>query len=467
MRQWMCWIFPRTLVAQLIALTAAAVVLSNFAVAAWFISTRDRMTEAAVVERLLERTVSASTLLSDLPPSQRRPVARAMSGGPWHFILLDRPPVAITMNASESALAERAQRLMADNHQSAPVYIRVLKPAQADQQFHSAEGDSLPPPPRFFRHPLEDVLQISLPVGTGQSLTTLIYRQKDEAWPGALIYALLAAVFTASAAAAFAAQRVARPLSKLTAAATTVARGGDAPRVPEEGPEDIRHAAEAFNKMTDQVGRVMESQRQLLSAVGHDLRTPITSMRIYSEFVAEDDVRERLVKNLDELQALTEAVLSAAKGAGWEKSRRLDLAALIESLCADLEDMGKPVRFESHGPFTLTCRADEIRRAVRNLVENAVAYGKSADVQLKEEADSVAIIVEDNGPGIPADALERVFQPFVRLESSRSSETGGAGLGLTLVKTIAESHGGSITLTNKKSGGLRAILRLPREPQMA
>ena len=219
--------------------------------------------------------------------------------------------------------------------------------------------------------------------------------------------------------------------------------------------------------MTDQVMRTMESQRQLLSAVGHDLRTPITAMRISLEFVEDPELRDRLQHGLDELQELTEAVLSAARGTGGELKRSVDLAALIESLCADLDDLGEPVKWTAQTSAPLSCRPNEIRRAVRNLVENAVAYGGNAVVGLAQNGESYEIVVEDDGPGIPENEQHRVFEPFVRLESSRNEDTGGTGLGLTLVKAIAEGHGGGVTLENRAEGGLRARLRLPREAASA
>ena len=270
------------------------------------------------------------------------------------------------------------------------------------------------------------------------------------------------ALLSAGLAAAFIARRVARPLSQLAASASEAARGGAASRVPEEGPDDIRRAAHAFNAMTDQVTRTLASQRQLLSAVGHDLRTPITAMRINTEFVEDPEIRERLETNIEELQELTEAVLSAARGVGWGQMRKIDLAALVESLCSDLDEMGEPVSWQTHDAAPFSCRPNEIRRALRNLIENAIAYGKRARVAMQEFAESYEIVVEDDGPGIPEAERVRVFEPFVRLEASRSAETGGSGLGLTLVKAIAEGHGGAIMLENRSEGGLRARLSLPR-----
>ena len=159
---------------------------------------------------------------------------------------------------------------------------------------------------------------------------------------------------------------------------------------------------------------------------------------------------------------LTESVLSAARGAGGETKRNVDLSALVESLCTDLDEMGEPVHWDMSAPAPIVCRPNEIRRAVRNLVENAVAYGSKADVQIANSSDGYDIVVEDEGPGIPEDERIRVFEPFVRLESSRNTATGGTGLGLTLAKAIAEGHGGVIVLENRHGGGLRARMHLPR-----
>ncbi len=446
-------LWPRTLGGQLVGVTVAAVLVSNIGVAVWFEATRERATETAINERLVDRAVSVATLLSAIPARSRDQAAAALSGGPWHFKLNHEKKLQpAPMDSDEAQLAARAHAMLPAKHQSEPVIVVIRDPQAPELQ-----------PDTRRHHRRGTLVDMTLPVVRGTQVEMTFVRAPPPVWPAQLLMAALVAIVTGSAAAAFIARRVSRPLSQLAASASEAARGGAAVRVPEVGPEDVRRAAHAFNAMTDQVTRTLERQRQLLSAVGHDLRTPITAMRISAEFVADEDVRNSLQKNLEELQDLTEAVLTAARGAGWETKRKIDLAATIESLCSDLEEMGKPVTWESHAAAPFLGRPNELRRALRNLIENAVAYGRSAHVRLEGDADSYSVIVEDEGPGIPESKLASVFEPFMRLEASRSGETGGSGLGLTLAKAVAEGHGGSIALENRAEGGLRAILRLPRE----
>ncbi len=449
MRLWPGNWWPRTLGAQLVAVTAAAVLLSNIAVAAYFQLGQVQQNQTSLIERLVDRAVSASTLLAAIPAKQRDAAAHALSSNIWRFQIYRGKPLSEAMSDDEQALAARVRAILPKTKTADNVLVKYRDPRRVAPLQNGNQPAS--------------VIDVTVPVVRDTELTTTLYQPPPPPWPVQIIIAAIVAVVATSLAAAFIARRVARPLSELAASASEAARGGQAARVPEEGPDDVRLAAHAFNVMTDRVMRTLERQRQLLSAVGHDLRTPITAMRISTEFISDDDVRERLQKNLEELQDLTEAVLSAARGTGWEVMRKADLAAIVESLCADLEEMEQSVTWNVQGPAPYLCRPSEIRRAVRNLVENATAYGQAARVTLAKTPDNYDITVDDDGPGIAEADRARVFEPFVRLESSRSSETGGSGLGLTLVKAIAEGHGGSIELENRAEGGLRARLCLPRD----
>jgi signal transduction histidine kinase len=448
---------PRTLGAQLVVVTSAAVLISNVAVATWFTVADRTASQNAVTDRLLDRVGSAATVLGAIPAKERDAAANAMSTTLLRLSIRHGKPDPFVMSAAEEQMSARIHASLARKRSRLPVYVHTRGASETENRLHGATtGGSLGP-----------VVEIEAPIVRGSFLNATFFSPPPPPWPTQIAVAALVAIITASAAGAVIARRVARPLSALAASASEAARGATARHVPEEGPEDVKRAAAAFNAMTDQVARTLASQRQLLSAVGHDLRTPITALRINTEFIEDEEVRERLQKNLEELQDLTEAVLSAAKGAGGEPKRNVDLAALVESVCTDLDEMGKPVTWRQHAPAPVSCRPNEIRRAVRNLIENAVAYGQQADVRLENGGDCYEVVVEDTGPGIPQGDHARVFEPFVRLETSRSADTGGSGLGLTLVRAIAQGHGGGIALGNRDEGGLRATLSLPRNAPSA
>lgn len=279
-------------------------------------------------------------------------------------------------------------------------------------------------------------------------------------WP-LLLAGLLAAVLVAVAA-VWAAGRIARPIAGLTTAANRLGRGDVLVLAPEEGPQDVRAAASAFNAMATRLRRLIEDQRALLSAVGHDLRTPIASLRIRTELVKDPELQSRMLGSLEEMQRLTEATLAAARGGeSGEATRPVDLPSLIEAVCDDLADIGHPVTFAALPQARVEGRASELRRALRNLIENAVRYGNCARVSMVTAGKNIDIHIDDDGPGVPEDALTHVMKPFVRLEESRNVDTGGHGLGLTISRAIAERHGGELTLSNRTQGGLRATLRLP------
>jgi signal transduction histidine kinase len=310
--------------------------------------------------------------------------------------------------------------------------------------------------------PLPKRLDISIQIKPDLWLNVLAVpaQAPTNFWP--LIFAGLSAAVLLAIAAIWAAGRVARPIAGLTDAANRLGRGDVLVLAPEEGPADVKGAARAFNQMAARLRRLIDDQRTLLSAVGHDLRTPIASMRIRTELVKDPELQSRMLASLEEMQRLTEAALAAARGGeSGEATRAVDLPSLVEAVCDDLADTGEPVTFSNLLPVRVEGKASELRRALRNLIENAIRYGTKAQVSMKVDGKTVDLIVEDEGPGIPEQSIDQVTKPFVRLEESRNTETGGHGLGLTITRAIAERHGGELVLRNRKEGGLRAAIRLP------
>jgi signal transduction histidine kinase len=185
-------------------------------------------------------------------------------------------------------------------------------------------------------------------------------------------------------------------------------------------------------------------------------------LRLRAEFVGDEEAKARILDTLTEMQSMTEAVLDAARTSQTgEQSRHVDISALAESLVADMSEIGGDVTFTGGEAVHCMCRTGEVRRALRNIIENALRYGKRARVSVSASEEIVTINVDDDGPGIPNEDMERVFEPFARLEASRSRETGGYGLGLSIARLIARSHGGDVKLKNRSDGGLRAALSLP------
>lgn len=258
-------------------------------------------------------------------------------------------------------------------------------------------------------------------------------------------------------------RRLTRPLRDLAGAADRLGRGEEVERLPETGPSEVRGTVAAFNVMQERLTRFVKDRTKMLAAISHDLRTPITSLRIRAEFIEDEENRERIVATLDEMQRMTEATLAFARDeAASEPPAKVDLGEYLDAMAEDYRDMGADVTFDPPDErIVLTCRPDSLRRALRNLVDNAVRYGEKARVSLAAGDRTAIIEISDEGPGIPADKLKDVFEPFVRLEESRSGETGGIGLGLSIARSIVHAHGGTLELENGKEGGLKARVVLP------
>ncbi len=257
-------------------------------------------------------------------------------------------------------------------------------------------------------------------------------------------------------------RNITRPLSNLAQAAEAAGRSVRHPPLPEEGVREIREATRAFNTLQDRLLRYLDSRTQVLAAMSHDLRTPLTRLRLRVESVEEPHLRERFRSDLDEMEALVRGALALFKGVDDEAFEPVDVNVLFETLVAEYSEVGSAVSIEGSALAPLAARPRALRRCLTNLVDNALKFGKRAMIRV-EDGEALVIGVADEGPGIPDELLERVFEPFYRLESSRSRDSGGTGLGLSIARDIAQAHGGTVTLRNRPEGGLLAELRLPRK----
>lgn len=280
----------------------------------------------------------------------------------------------------------------------------------------------------------------------------------ETMWQPRFLGLLLTVLAIVTGAALWAVARAARPFATFAAAAERLGTDVATPPLPETGPREIRAAAHAFNVMQGRIRRFVEDRTQMLAAISHDLRTPLTRMRLRAEFVDDDEQRAKMLADLEEMEHMIAATLAFARDDATREARKqVDVATLVQCLA---EDMGVPY----DGPDSLVLPAGPmaLKRLVANLLDNARKYGGTARARLAEGDGGVTVTIDDDGPGIPEAEFERVFAPFVRLETSRNRETGGTGLGLSVARAAARAHGGDITLANRPEGGLRVQLVLPR-----
>jgi signal transduction histidine kinase len=253
------------------------------------------------------------------------------------------------------------------------------------------------------------------------------------------------------------------PMTAFANAAERLGVDVNAPPLPESGLLEVRRAAHAFNQMQERIRRFVEDRTQMVAAIAHDLGTPITRLRLRAEYVEDEEQRQKVLGDLEEMEQMIASTLAFAREDGVNEPREtFDLNSLLESICDDFADAGQAVEFRADGRLAYDFRLVALRRAFTNLIENAVKYGSSAQVLVEERPDAIVVRIDDDGPGIPEEAMEQVFEPFRRLDESRSRETGGTGLGLAVARSIVRSHGGDVILRNRAEGGLRSEVILPR-----
>jgi signal transduction histidine kinase len=476
-------LWPKRLAAQLIALLLFALVASQVVSLVILLDERWHALRAAERAQVLARTASIVRLVEATPPELHPHILRTASSPRLRFWVDDANAVDGTVaahrhNPLQARLAElldgSAQQILVELSDQRGAVWGWLERGRDDDagadQTRVGDGPAGRPAAaaerrreerRRWRH-MSLTASVQLPEGRWLNVETRFPRAPPAAALPSLIGTGVMAV-AISVIVVLMIRRMTRPMADLAAAAERLGRGEAVPPVPERGPEDVRQTTRAFNRMHDRLQRFVQDRTRMLAAISHDLRTPLTSLRLRAEFVDDEETRSKVLETLDEMERMTEATLAFAREeARREDTRTVDLAALVESLCEDLRDLDMDVSYSGPPSLLYPCRSVSLKRALRNLVENAVIYGRRARVELGQTAAEVCVSIDDDGPGIPEADFERVFAPFVRLEESRSQETGGIGLGMAIARSIVRGHGGDITLANRAEGGLRVTLRLPR-----
>ncbi|MGA7985900.1 MAG: ATP-binding protein [Burkholderiales bacterium] len=459
----MRWLLPRSLFGRLVMVLLGGLIVAQLAAAYINLAERDRLLYRAGGMQLAQRIADIARLLDSVAPQERRRIAAVFNAPPLS-ISLDRPPLA----------------LAGDEDAQNSVFAGVLRFALGSEmpvRLMRRSGRFEPPPGSpMMRHPMGGYPMPGMAPGGASYLVQITLRDgalvtfdsylspQEGSIPLRLGLTLLVLLGTVIALSLIAVRWVTEPLSALATAAEKLGRDIDRPALEENGPLEVRRAASAFNLMQQRLSRFLADRARVLTAMSHDLKTPLTRLRLRMETVKDPLLRAKIEQDLDEMQSMVTQTLDYMRDSSrGESAQQIDLMALLETLQIDFRDTGSVVEIDGAVAQPYVGRPLALRRCLTNLVENAIRYGGRAMIAVEDTPAQVVVRIVDDGPGMPDEELERAFEPFYRGERSRSRETGGTGLGLGIARNIARAHGGELVLKNRPARGLEAILTLPRQ----
>lgn len=451
-------LLPQSLAGRLIALLLLVLLLSQIASGLVFFRERREAIDYINREYVLARVTSVIRLVRNSPPEVYRDLVRATNTRKIRFFVRPEPAVP-----GDNVQSQR------DNMIATEIRARVsglddeIRIMSVDRRnFPDHGGDlGLDRPGRPF-----DGVLISIRMPDENWLNVAAHsRPARSLFRGPWFFSLLLSSLAIAIVVILVIRRITKPLNLLAQAADRLGRGEETEPLEENGPREVRRATAAFNIMRERLDKFVSGRTRMLAAISHDLRTPITSLRLRAEFVDDDENREKIISTLDEMQSMVEATLAFARDdAQTEETVTRDIGQLVGELAQQYREMDRSLALEISGPVMCRCRPTSIRRALSNLVDNALTYGENVKISVGERSGQAQVLIDDDGPGLPEDRLDEIFEPFVRLEESRNRETGGVGLGLSIARSIVRNHGGEIVLSNRKEGGLRAMVLLPLAP---
>lgn len=462
-------LLPRSLFSRMVLVLLGGLLVAQLLSFAIHMHERGELIAQASGMQSAQRIADIVKLLEPMTPEERRKIVRVLSAPPL-TISLERGRLAVSREnvehgARAALFAAMLGRFMPDRR---PVAVIVTESAPftpgMGRGFKGGEGgEGWTPMMRHGQQPgISLVAQLSLQDGT---LVTFDTRQLQATtnWPYRLLLSIVVLLVAVIAVSLFAVRWVTRPLKALADAAEQLGKDINRPPLEEKGPLEVMRAARAFNTMQSRLAGYIRDRMRVLAAMSHDLKTPVTRLRLRSELLDDAQLRAKFTADLQEMEAMVASTLDFMRGMeSGEEARPVDIMALLESLQADMAEMGGKVTIHGKSSAPYPGQPQALKRCLVNLIDNAIKYGGSAAVVVDDNEDRLELRIADEGPGLAPEELERVFEPFYRVEASRNRDSGGSGLGLTIARNIAQSHGGSLILRNRAAGGLEAVLVLPR-----
>lgn len=453
---------PKSLIGQIALVMAAALLAAQAINFSLIFTERIRVSRAQIEGPAINRFVLFAQRLESAREGER---AILLSAPRRSRYSIDRSSI-VAPGANDPALVERLRESAAANG----LALRDARASSSETMPVARRLEFVEESPRLKRHPDHwRLMALSVQLRDGSWINARIITPRPNPWLALRpLIATLLTYLIILAAMIWVAARIARPLRDLTSAAESLQGRGEAPQVQPRGPEDLSRAILAFNAMSARVSAMLDEKDRMLGAIGHDLRTPLASLRIRAESVEPAEERQRMIATIEEMAEMLEDSLTLARsGRAVEEPRPVDLAALADAVVEEFRALGQDVVMADGDRHNARVQPNLLRRAIRNLIENAVEYGTRARVSVRDAGAQIAIEISDDGPGIAPDEIARVLEPFYRVEPSRSRETGGAGLGLTLARAAAAAHGGRLELENRSEGGLAARILVAKDGQRA
>lgn len=457
-------LFPRSLFGQTLLVLLAGLIVSHVAGSWIYTADREQAVRAVGGFATAQRIANLTRFVQDTPRETRQRVIAALSDQNFR-VSLSAQPVAVQTVDEDVPAARAIKDFLIDQLSLEPARTpRVSASAAEGPPFGPWHGMGHGPMMRGFGvfAGFRD-LQVSIPLADGPWLTfATALPAGGPALSAQFVLSMGIMAIIILGVSVWAVRRVTAPLASLATAAERLGHDVNAPPLPETGTTETRQAARAFNDMQTRLRSLIENRTRLLAAISHDLRTPLTLLRLRAETVENTQERDKMLSTISEMDSLIGATLQFARDDNASEPRRqTDLTSLLQSVVDDMADAGMSVRMQNTEPVVYECQPAALKRAVRNLLDNAVKYGNSGTVDIRRASRAIEISVDDTGPGIPQSELQRVLEPFYRLEESRSRETGGVGLGLAIAQSIVQAQDGTLTLSNRPTGGLRATIALP------
>ncbi|WP_339474524.1 ATP-binding protein [Pseudomonas sp. RL_5y_Pfl2_69] len=458
-------LLPRTLYGRLVVILVSGMLAAQVLTSSiWYDVRHSQVLE--IPTRLIASRLADIVRVATTDPRRTGLLLQSLSTPAFNLELRNAPSAERAPLTAQDRATESLLRSLIDEKTATQTPLNLLNLTLLDNQGHKAGIDTL-----FGSSPAAGQFTLELRLADGRWLH--VQAREDQGWTSLapadvmidyFLRIYLVRIIVVAIIVLLAVRLAVRPLNQLAQAAQALGQDIRRQPLPIKGPVEVQRAAQAFNLMQQRLLASLAERTRFLAAVSHDLRSPITRLRLRTEMLDNEPLKERFRKDLTDMEGLVSTTLDfVSSGEINEPRQSIDINALLQSLQADLQDVGEHITLTGRATRPFSGYARSLKRCVQNLLENTVRYARDVHVIVDEQPASLTITVRDSGPGIAPEQLTQVLEPFYRLESSRNSSTGGYGLGLSIAQTVAAAHGGTLELHNRPDGGLDAVLRFEHD----